>query len=226
MYKKGDFHVHSTESDGELNPGEIVLLAKERHLDIVALTDHNTVNGNRQAIKAGKIHGVKIIPGIELSTRYQGNKIHILGYFYNDKYDSKEFKTTLNNINRGRYKGCQITCNGKVSFNKEGGRITTKSGIEFLHFFGAKVVLAHPTLLKQNIFNRLIDLKFDGIEAKYYRNKENDTERFINIAKRKGIVYSAGSDFHSLRKTDVKHGTLGQVYLNKNEIKNFLKILE
>ena len=42
MYTKGDFHIHSTESDGELKPGEIILLAKERKIDIIALTDHNT----------------------------------------------------------------------------------------------------------------------------------------------------------------------------------------
>ena len=35
MYTKGDFHIHSTESDGELKPGEIILLAKERKIDIV-----------------------------------------------------------------------------------------------------------------------------------------------------------------------------------------------
>lgn len=225
MYKKGDFHVHSTESDGELKPGEIVLLAKERHLGIIALTDHNTVNGNKQAIKAGKIHGVKVIPGIELSTRYKGNKIHILGYFYNDRYESKEFKDILNNINKGKFKGCKMICKGDISFNNEGGKITTSAGIEFLHFFGAKVVLAHPTLLKCNVFNRLIELNFDGIEAKYYRNKENDTERFIKVARDRSIIYTAGSDFHSLGKVDTKHGTLGQIYLEEDEIKKFLSIL-
>jgi len=56
VYKKGDFHIHSTESDGELKPGEIVLLAKDRHLDIISITDHNTVSGNAQAIKVGKIY--------------------------------------------------------------------------------------------------------------------------------------------------------------------------
>jgi predicted metal-dependent phosphoesterase TrpH len=225
MYKKGDFHVHSTESDGELKPGEIVLLAKERHLDIIALTDHNTVSGNKQAIKVGKIHGVKVIPGIELSTRYRGNKIHILGYFYNDRYEGEDFKDTLNNINKGKFKGCQITCNGNISFKNEGGKLSTNAGIEILHYYGAKVVLAHPTLLKYDVFNRLIELKFDGIEAKYYRNKENDTEKFIKVARDKGIVYTAGSDFHSLRKVDINHGTLGQIYLEEDEIKDFLSIL-
>ena len=60
--------------------------------------------------------------------------------------------------------------------------------------------MAHPTLLRRETFNGLINLNFDGIEAKYYRNKENETEYFISMAKEKGIIYTAGSDFHSLRE--------------------------
>ena len=225
MYTKGDFHIHSTESDGELKPGEIVLLAKERNLDIIALTDHNTVNGNKQAIKVGKIHGVKVIPGIELSTRFKVKKVHILGYFTDDKYESNEFKMILNNLRSEKFKACQIYFEGKLSFKSEGGKITTSAGIEFLHKYNAKVVLAHPTLLNRIIFNEIINLNFDGIEAKYYRNKDKETDYFINIAKEKNMIYTAGSDFHHLSKVDLKHGTLGQIYLEKDEITNFLNIL-
>lgn len=225
MYTKGDFHIHSTESDGELKPGEIVLLAKERNLDIIALTDHNTVNGNKEAIKVGEIYGVKVIPGIELSTRFKGNKVHILGYFTDDKYESDEFKMILKNLRGGKFKDCQIHFKGKLSFKSEGGKISTSAGIEFLHNYNAKVVLAHPTLLKRAILHEIIDLNFDGIEAKYYRNKEDETEYFINIAKEKNIIYTAGSDFHHLNKVDLKHGTLGQIYLEKDEIAKFINIL-
>lgn len=225
MYTKGDFHIHSTESDGELKPGEIVLLAKERKVDIIALTDHNTVNGNKQAVKVGRIHGVKVIPGIELSTRFKGKKVHVLGYFTDDKYQGDEFKMILNNLCTGKFKACQIHFKGKLSFKSEGGKISTSAGIEFLHYYNAKVVLAHPTLLNRRIFEEIINLNFDGIEAKYYRNKEDEAEYFMNIAKEKNIIYTAGSDFHSLKKVDLKHGTLGQIYLEKEEIDNFLKIL-
>ena len=225
MYTKGDFHIHSTKSDGELKPGEIVLLAKERNLDIISLTDHNTIGGNKEAVKVGNIHGVKVIPGIELSTRFKGKKVHILGYFTDDKYESDEFKMILNNICSGKFKTCQIYFKGKLSFKSQGGKILTSAGIEFLHNYNAKVVLAHPTLLSRDIFEDIINLNFDGIEAKYYRNKEEDTDYFINVAKEKGIIYTAGSDFHSLKKVDLKHGILGQIYLEKEEIDDFIKIL-
>lgn len=226
MYTKGDFHIHSTESDGELKPGEIVLLAKQRRVDIIAITDHNSVDGNKQAINVGKIHDVKVIPGIELSTRFKGNRVHILGYFCDDKYEGEEFKTMLANINKGKFKFCQAYHKGEMSFRSEGGKFTTSAGIEFLRRYGAKVVLAHPTLLKREVFNQIIQLNFDGLEAKYYRNKEDETEYFINIAKERKIFYTAGSDFHSLRKVDLKHGTLGQIFLEEDEISDFIKELD
>lgn len=226
MYLKGDFHIHSSKSDGELKPGDIVLLAKRRNIDIIGLTDHNTVSGNDEAIKVGEIFGVKVIPGIELSTRYKGNRVHILGYFYNEEYRDKEFKMMLENINSRRFKLCYKYHNGTLSFKSEGGKLTVKSGIEFLHYYGAKVVLAHPVLLKRVVFNALIDLDFDGIEARYYRNTDEDTDFFINVAKEREIIYTAGSDFHSLKKVDLKHGTLGQIYLEEEEIVRFLNILK
>lgn len=225
MYKKGDFHIHSSESDGELKPGEIVLLAKDRRIDIISITDHNTISGVKQAVKTGNIHGVKVIPGIELSTRYKGCRVHILGYFCYNIYDNEVFISSLNSIKKGRFKKCQADFEGKVSFRSEGGKLTTKAGIEFLHYFNGFVVLAHPTLLKKDIFQELFKLKFDGIEAKYYRNKEDETDYFIRMAEEKGIIYTAGSDFHSLKKIDLKHGTLGQIYLENDEIEIFLKAL-
>lgn len=225
MYTKGDFHIHSTESDGELKPGELVLLAKERRVDIIALTDHDTINGNKQAVKVGEIFGVKVIPGIELSTRYKGNKVHILGYFTDDNYTNDELKMILSNLRKKKFKACQQHFKGQLSFKSEGGKISTAAGIELLHYFNAKVVLAHPTRLKREVFENVINLNFDGIEARYYRNKPGEEEYFINIAKEKNIVYTAGSDFHRLSKEDLKHGTLGQIYLEDEEIEEFLKIL-
>lgn len=226
MYIKGDFHIHSTISDGELTPEEIVLLAKERNVDIISITDHNRVSGNEEAIVAGRYHGVKVIPGVELSTRYKGNKVHILGYFTNDIYKNKEFKNILNNVYKGNFLECKRYFKNKINFKSDKKKISTESGIEFLHYYNAKVVLAHPTLLKKDIFQEIITLNFDGIEAIYYRNKPGDTEYFINIAKDNNIIYTAGSDFHYISKTDLKHGKIGEVHLNKDEIENFLEILK
>ncbi|SFS66436.1 PHP domain-containing protein [Marininema halotolerans] len=75
-----DLHIHTTASDGTLPPAEIVALAKTTGLSTIAITDHDTLLGIKEASAAGVLHGITIIPGVELSTRYEGQAIDILGY--------------------------------------------------------------------------------------------------------------------------------------------------
>ncbi len=77
--KEIDLHIHSTASDGTLNPRQIVELAKDSGLKAIAITDHDTAAGFAEAAAAGRELGVEVIPGIEISTKYLG-PIHILGY--------------------------------------------------------------------------------------------------------------------------------------------------
>lgn len=74
-----DLHVHSNASDGTMTPTEVVRLAKKSGLSAIALTDHDTVDGVSEAIKAGVEYGVQIIPGIEISAEYKSGDLHILG---------------------------------------------------------------------------------------------------------------------------------------------------
>ncbi len=68
-------------SDGTFTPRQIVALARRRELSTIALTDHDTVNGLDEAMSAGEELGVEIVPGIEFSTIYEGNGVHVLCYF-------------------------------------------------------------------------------------------------------------------------------------------------
>lgn len=77
-----DLHLHTTASDGRLTPEELVDLAAERGLSVIAITDHDTVEGIDHALKqAERYPGLKVVPGIELSTHAPGNELHLLGYF-------------------------------------------------------------------------------------------------------------------------------------------------
>lgn len=76
-----DLHVHSTASDGTLTPEAVVHLAFEAGLLAIALTDHDTTAGIRQAQAAGEELGVEVVPGIEVSSSFKGHEIHILGLF-------------------------------------------------------------------------------------------------------------------------------------------------
>lgn len=83
-----DLHVHSTFSDGTLTPAELVRLAEKENISAVALCDHNTVDGLKDFINAGKNSDVITIPGIEISTEFNNKERHILGLFLpEEKYE-------------------------------------------------------------------------------------------------------------------------------------------
>ena len=76
---KADLHLHSTASDGTLEPDELVALAAEMGFTHLALTDHDSVEGISRAQDAARDCGVTLIHGVELSCGAQ-KEIHILGY--------------------------------------------------------------------------------------------------------------------------------------------------
>jgi 3',5'-nucleoside bisphosphate phosphatase len=76
-----DLHLHTDRSDGILSPEQIVIQANHNGLSTIAITDHDTLEGIKPALSAGKRHDVEIIPGLELSSESEGEEIHILGYF-------------------------------------------------------------------------------------------------------------------------------------------------
>lgn len=79
MVYTADLHTHSTASDGQYSPAELARLAKDRGLEVLALTDHDTTDGLEEAVRAGRELGLRVIRGIELSAK-EYPTFHILGY--------------------------------------------------------------------------------------------------------------------------------------------------
>ena len=79
MRYMADLHTHTTASDGQYAPTELVRMAKGQGLEAIAITDHDTVDGLWEAVQAGKKYGLRIIQGIELSAK-EYPTFHILGY--------------------------------------------------------------------------------------------------------------------------------------------------
>ncbi len=75
--KNTDLHTHSYYSDGQISPKELVQLAKRKKIKYLALTDHNSVRGIKEAIQEGKKQKIKVIPAVEIRC----NDAEILGYF-------------------------------------------------------------------------------------------------------------------------------------------------
>ncbi|WP_166238137.1 PHP domain-containing protein [Paenibacillus turpanensis] len=76
-----DMHMHTTASDGLHRPSEVVRMAKEAGLDLIAITDHDTVAGVKEAQEEGERIGVRVVPGVEISTADEGCDVHVLGYW-------------------------------------------------------------------------------------------------------------------------------------------------
>ena len=100
-----DLHVHTNHSDGIFSPEKVVDLAIERNLQGIAITDHDTVSGIELAIQYSKNYtNFTVIPGIEFSTIFNDEEVHILGFFINPLDPNiLEITTKLKNsrLNRG-----------------------------------------------------------------------------------------------------------------------------
>jgi len=78
---KLDLHVHTTASDGACDPPEVIGLAVESGIDVLSITDHDTVGGLEMAVSAVGNRSLQLIPGIEVSSTWDGLEYHFLGYF-------------------------------------------------------------------------------------------------------------------------------------------------
>jgi len=76
-----DLHAHTSESDGSLSPVDLIKLAVASGLEALAITDHDTFAGYDQAVAAARESCLELVCGIELSTKYQRQTVHLLGYF-------------------------------------------------------------------------------------------------------------------------------------------------
>lgn len=74
-----DLQVHTTASDGALAPAVVVQAAADAQLHAISITDHDTVDGLDEAAEAGARLGVRIVPGVELSTHFGDDELHLLG---------------------------------------------------------------------------------------------------------------------------------------------------
>ena len=108
-----DLHCHSTASDGTLTPSQVVELAKEKGISFLALTDHDTVSGLKEAISKGRELGVSVVPGIEVTadTSFLGDgkrELHILGYHFDP--DSEAIRQLTDFFRSSRIKRNRELC--------------------------------------------------------------------------------------------------------------------
>lgn len=122
---KADFHVHTSSSDGLLSPKEAVYRAYKNNVKYLSITDHDTVSGLDEGFSESKKYDMSFIPGIELSTQYNNESIHVLGFFKDKNYKNKDFIKELEKIKNHRIiraekivQKLKDEFNIKINFNK------------------------------------------------------------------------------------------------------------
>lgn len=151
-----DLHIHSTISDGMLSPKEIVIIAKKKGIRCISVTDHDTVDSQKILSKLIKDKDLIIVPGIEISTEYKGNEIHILGYFMD--INNKSLNDNLKVLQGSRKERAidilkKLQCIN-ISISTEEININ-KSSIGRPHIANALVEKGYATTVK-NAFNQYL----------------------------------------------------------------------
>ncbi|PSJ46057.1 phosphatase [Zobellella endophytica] len=82
-----DLHSHSTASDGRLSPSELLARAAAQEVEVLALTDHDTVAGLAEARQAAERHGIRLVDGVEISALWEHKEIHVVGLNIDPQHD-------------------------------------------------------------------------------------------------------------------------------------------
>lgn len=90
MIRKIDLHMHTNYSDGQHSPEELIIKVKEAGIDLISITDHDTIGGIAEGIEIGKHYGIEVIPGLEISSDIKDREVHILGYFFDPNNNELE----------------------------------------------------------------------------------------------------------------------------------------
>ena len=137
-----DLHCHSTISDGMLSPAEVAARAKTSGVDIWALTDHDEVNGIREARQAAADLNLKYVPGVEISVTWAEQTVHIVGLH-------------IDETNENLVRGLKSTRSGRERRASEIAEQLASSGIPDA-FKGALKFVSNPDLISRTHFARYI----------------------------------------------------------------------
>ena len=96
-----DLHVHTTASDGQYTPAQIIQKAAEKNIKVIAITDHDTTAGLSEAREAGKQLGVTVVGGIEINITVPTGEFHLLGLGL--KEPSKSLNIIVENVIKNRF---------------------------------------------------------------------------------------------------------------------------
>lgn len=112
MLPKADLHIHTTCSDGRLEPEEAVEAAHKKKLAALSITDHDTFEGYFKAIDKANELGIELIPGVEVTCSFKDKEAHVLAYYFDTETEYfADFLASQRIARRNRIKGIIKTIN-------------------------------------------------------------------------------------------------------------------
>lgn len=106
---KADLHTHTIASDGALTTRQLLEKAKEKGLETVSITDHDTIKGYREGKDIAAELGIELLPGVEITALWQEREIHLLAYLFDETRE--EFLSLLRNQKRARLRRMEAIVN-------------------------------------------------------------------------------------------------------------------
>ncbi len=201
-----DLHTHTCKSDGSYTPTELVDYAAEKKLAAVAITDHDSIEGldeavaHAAALKKRGLPSVEVIPGIEFSTKYEKQDVHIVGLYIS--YEKEEFQNAL-----GDFVDSRVTRNIKMCENLQSAGIDITYEKLLAMYPDAVITRAHYAsyLLEHEYVKSRQDAfaRYLGDHTKYFvpREKVTPSQAVELILKADGVpvlahppLYHMGSD--------------------------------
>ncbi len=253
-----DLHSHTNESDGSCSPAHLVEEAVRAGVDVLGITDHDTLAGYDQALPVARARGVELVCGIELSTRLHGHSVHLLGYFLEDdglrgfrdwvlemqasrrernvrlaaRLQELGFDITVEEAQaRGRgmtgrphFAEIMVEKGYAANYRQAFDDYLDESAKGYVYRrepqfaeavaqilkAGGIASLAHPVRVEGHVaamMPELCDAGLNAIEAYHSDHGAAETELFLGLAKRYGLMVTGGSDFHGSHKPEVLLGT-------------------
>ena len=264
-----DLHVHTNASDGQYTPREVLALARDKGINLLAITDHDTLDGLAGAQTLANGTGIQIIPGVEISAGGE-TEVHILGYGVHN--GMKPLMEMLFEMRREREErvGKMVTRLQRIGLpiglediappqtdslgRAHIGRALVKKGItqtlyeafekylspgrpgyeprrkllvtqvvRLLRENGVVPVIAHPGLLKmdpsdfQTLLAVWMDAGLMGIEAYHPSHLPGMVSYWDDLARKKGLLVTGGSDFHGEDGRHLDIGSMLPVWPNAHQ---------
>jgi len=218
-----DLHTHTNFSDGELSPAEILNEAILKNIHYLAITDHDTLSGYKKAkkiIKSSNFNQITLIPGVEISTTFEGSYIHLLGYFFD--VNNKELNEILKllQVRRNDFAKYVLHSLNNEGFKIEWGDILTnvKGSLGRLHIAYA---LKNKGIVKK--VSDAFDLYLNPLKISYNQHYEFDTAEIIKLVKNAGGICSIAHP-HTVKNAEnlipklVKKGLVGIEIIENKKI--------